>query len=405
MAPAHPHARREERNKNNGTCRCRRSLGASDGGSKRNTMKRIILSGGGTGGHIYPAVAVAEALRRRFGEEVELLFVGAEGKMEMEKVPALGYRIVGLPIAGLQRRLEWHNLLVPFKVLRSIRQARNVIRSFGADVVVGFGGYASAPVLWAAQRMGVPTVIQEQNSYAGVTNKILARGACRICTAYEGMERFFPKEKIVLTGNPLRGRFSKSGTPRAEALDYFGFTPGRKVVLVVGGSLGTRSLNEMMKTWLLSLGGGEAPVQVIWQTGKYYEREMQAFLAAHPVRGIWQGAFIERMDYAYAAADLVISRSGACTVSELCLVAKPVLFVPSPNVAEDHQTKNARALADKGAALLVPDAVCRTEAMPRALELLADEEALRRMSRNIEALARPDAAERIVDEIVRVMKR
>ena len=405
MAPAHPHARREERNKNNGTCRCRRSLGASDGGSKRNTMKRIILSGGGTGGHIYPAVAVAEALRRRFGEEVELLFVGAEGKMEMEKVPALGYRIVGLSIAGLQRRLEWRNLLVPFKVLRSIRQARNVIRSFGADVVVGFGGYASAPVLWAAQRMGVPTVIQEQNSYAGVTNKILARGACRICTAYEGMERFFPKEKIVLTGNPLRGRFSKSGTPRAEALDYFGFTPGRKVVLVVGGSLGTRSLNEMMKTWLLSLGGGEAPVQVIWQTGKYYEREMQAFLAAHPVRGIWQGAFIERMDYAYAAADLVISRSGACTVSELCLVAKPVLFVPSPNVAEDHQTKNARALADKGAALLVPDAVCRTEAMPRALELLADEEALRRMSRNIEALARPDAAERIVDEIVRVMKR
>ena len=368
-------------------------------------MKRIILSGGGTGGHIYPAVAVAEALRRRFGEEVELLFVGAEGKMEMEKVPALGYRIVGLPIAGLQRRLEWRNLLVPFKVLRSIRQARNVIRSFGADVVVGFGGYASAPVLWAAQRMGVPTVIQEQNSYAGVTNKILARGACRICTAYEGMERFFPKEKIVLTGNPLRGRFSKSGTPRAEALDYFGFTPGRKVVLVVGGSLGTRSLNEMMKTWLLSLGGGEAPVQVIWQTGKYYEREMQAFLAAHPVRGIWQGAFIERMDYAYAAADLVISRSGACTVSELCLVAKPVLFVPSPNVAEDHQTKNARALADKGAALLVPDAVCRTEAMPRALELLADEEALRCMSRNIEALARPDAAERIVDEIVRVMKR
>lgn len=405
MAPEHPHARREERNKNNGTCRCRRSLGASDGGSKRNTMKRIILSGGGTGGHIYPAVAVAEALRRRFGEEVELLFVGAEGKMEMEKVPALGYRIVGLPIAGLQRRLEWRNLLVPFKVLRSIRQARNVIRSFGADVVVGFGGYASAPVLWAAQRMGVPTVIQEQNSYAGVTNKILARGACRICTAYEGMERFFPKEKIVLTGNPLRGRFSKSGTPRVEALDYFGFTPGRKVVLVVGGSLGTRSLNEMMKTWLLSLGGGEAPVQVIWQTGKYYEREMQAFLAAHPVRGIWQGAFIERMDYAYAAADLVISRSGACTVSELCLVAKPVLFVPSPNVAEDHQTKNARALADKGAALLVPDAVCCTEAMPRALELLADEEALRRMSRNIEALARPDAAERIVDEIVRVMKR
>ena len=370
---------------------------------KRKPLK-IILSGGGTGGHIYPAVAVAEALKRRLGDDVELLFVGAEGKMEMEKVPALGYRIVGLPIAGLQRRLEWRNLLVPFKVLRSISKARRTIRDFGADVVVGFGGYASGPVLWAAQRMGVPTVIQEQNSYAGVTNKILAKRARRICTAYEGMERFFPAEKILLTGNPLRGNFSKTGADRSEALAYYGLSADLPVVLVVGGSLGTRSLNEMMKAWILRT-EGKASVQVIWQTGKYYEREMQAFLAAHPAKHIWQGAFIDRMDYAYAAADVVVSRSGAGTVSELSLVAKPVVFVPSPNVAEDHQTKNAQALEAKGAALLVADRVCRDEAMDRALALVADKEALARMSANLEKLACPDAAERIVDEIIRTIGR
>lgn len=364
----------------------------------------IIVSGGGTGGHIYPAVAVAEALERRLGDRVELLFVGAEGKMEMEKVPALGYRIVGLPIAGLQRRLEWRNLLVPFKIWRSLRKARKTIREFGADAVAGFGGYASAPVLWAAQRMGVPTLIQEQNSYAGVTNKILSKRARRICTAYEGMERFFPADKIVLTGNPLRGRFSKEGADRAEALAHYGFAPDKQVVLVVGGSLGTRSLNEMMKTWIASFDGAAAPVQVIWQTGKYYEREMREFLAAHPTPGIWQGAFIERMDLAYAAADLVVSRSGAGTVSELCLVAKPVLFVPSPNVAEDHQTKNAQALERQGAAAIVADAVCRTEAMPRALELLADPAALARMSANLERLAKPRAAEDIVDEIMKILQ-
>ena len=364
-------------------------------------MKRIILSGGGTGGHIYPAVAVAEALKRRFGDGVEILFVGAEGKMEMEKVPALGYRIVGLPIAGLQRRLDWRNLAVPFKAVKSIRMAKRIIRDFGADAVVGFGGYASAPVLWAAQRMGVPTVIQEQNSYAGVTNKILAKGARRICTAYEGMERFFPAAKIVLTGNPLRGRFSKEGADRAEALEYYGLTPDLPVILVVGGSLGTRSLNEMMKAWILSLGGADAPVQVIWQTGKYYEREMCEFLAQHPTANIWQGTFIDRMDYAYAAADLVVSRSGACTVSELCLVAKPTLFVPSPNVAEDHQTKNARALADKGAALLIPDSEAVARVMDEVVGLLKDPARLSELSRNIEALAIPDSAERIVNEIER----
>lgn len=364
-------------------------------------MKRIILSGGGTGGHIYPAVAVAEALKRRLGNEVELLFVGAEGKMEMEKVPALGYRIVGLPIAGLQRRLDWHNLAVPFKVLRSLRLARRTIRDFGADAVVGFGGYASAPVLWAAQRMDVPTVIQEQNSYAGVTNKILSRRARCICTAYEGMERFFPADRIVLTGNPLRGRFSKQGADRAEALACYGFTPDLPVVLVVGGSLGTRSLNEMMKAWILRT-EGKAPVQVIWQTGKYYEAEMRRFLEEHPAPGVWQGAFIDRMDRAYAAADVVVSRSGACSVSELCLVGKPTLFVPSPNVAEDHQTKNAQALVDRQAAVLVADAEAPARAMETAGELLADPARRTLLARNIAALAVPDAAERIVDEIEKI---
>ena len=366
-------------------------------------MKRIILSGGGTGGHIYPAVAVAEALKRRLGDEVELLFVGAEGKMEMEKVPALGYRIVGLPIAGLQRRLDWRNLLVPFKVMKSLAKARRTIRDFQADAVVGFGGYASAPILWAAQRMGVKTLIQEQNSYAGLTNKILAKRAAKICTAYEGMERFFPAESIRLTGNPLRGRFSKEGADRQEALAHFGFTAERKTILVVGGSLGTRTLNEMMKHWISQL-DGECPVQVIWQTGKYYEREMQQFLAEHPTTNIWQGAFIDRMDYAYAAADLVISRSGAGTVSELCLVAKPVLFVPSPNVAEDHQTANARALVKEGAAAMVADRDCLEQAVSEAMKLLADEEALRSMSRNLERLARPHAAEDIVDEILKLLE-
>ena len=366
-------------------------------------MKRIILSGGGTGGHIYPAVAVAEALKRKWGEDVELLFVGAEGKMEMEKVPALGYNIKGLPVAGLQRRLALSNLALPFKVASSIRRAKSIIREFNADIVVGFGGYASAPVLWAAQRLGVPTLIQEQNSYAGLTNKLLSKRAKRICVAYDNMERFFPKERIGMTGNPLRGRFSAEGVDRAEALSYYGFTADMPVILVVGGSLGTRTLNEMMKAWVATL-DGEAPVQVIWQTGKFYEREMQAFLAEHPTKNIWQGAFIDRMDYAYAAADVVLSRSGACTVSELCLVAKPTIFVPSPNVAEDHQTKNAMALVEKGAAEIVRDAEAVARGMREAVALAADGERLAKLRRNIEKLAIADSAERVVREIEGLLK-
>jgi UDP-N-acetylglucosamine--N-acetylmuramyl-(pentapeptide) pyrophosphoryl-undecaprenol N-acetylglucosamine transferase len=367
-------------------------------------MKRIILSGGGTGGHIYPAVAVAEALKHKYGNEVEILFVGAEGKMEMEKVPALGYRIEGLPVAGLQRRLTLSNLLLPFKVAKSVSRAKRIIRDFKADIVVGFGGYASAPVLWAAQRLGIPTVIQEQNSYAGLTNKLLSKRAKRICVAYDKMERFFPKERIIMTGNPLRGRFSANSDNRGDALAYYGFNDEMPVVLVVGGSLGTRTLNEMMKAWIKGL-DGVAPVQVIWQTGKYYEKEMQEFLKNHPTKNIWQGAFIERMDYAYAAANVVLSRSGACTVSELCLVAKPTIFVPSPNVSEDHQTKNAMALVEKGAAEIVRDNEAVAKGMKEAVALALDEERLEMLSANIAQLAISDSAARVVEVIDEELKR
>ena len=365
--------------------------------------KRVILSGGGTGGHIYPAVAVAEALKRKYGDNVEILFVGAEGKMEMEKVPALGYRIIGLPIAGLQRRLDWRNLLVPFKVLKSLRKARRTIREFGADVVVGFGGYASAPIVFAAQLMGIPTIIQEQNSYAGLVNKIVGGHAKRVCVAYEGMDRFFDKEKIVMTGNPLRSAFGKGDIDREAAFAHYGMQEGLPTILIVGGSLGTRTLNNMMKSWIVTL-GGEAPVQVIWQTGRFYEKEMREFFANYPTKNITLVPFIDRMDYAYEIADVVVSRSGACTVSELCLAAKPTLFVPSPNVAEDHQTKNARALVDKGAAMMVSDAEAADCGIATALKMVADEKLLRSLSENIAKLATPDAAERVAAEILKQIK-
>lgn len=370
-----------------------------------NTKKyRIILSGGGTGGHFYPAVATAEALKRALGKSVEILFVGAEGKMEMEKVPALGYHIEGLPVAGLQRRLTLSNLALPFKVVRSVRKARQIIREFGADCVAGFGGYASAPVLWAAQRMGLPTVIQEQNSYAGVTNKILSRRARRVCVAYDGMERFFPADRIVMTGNPLRGSFAPDGVDRTAALEYFGFTADKPVILVVGGSLGTRTFNEMMKAGVDDI-VRRGEVQVIWQTGKYYQAEMDAFMEGRESNGVWRGAFIERMDYAYAAADLVVSRSGACTVSELCLMGKPTLFVPSPNVAEDHQTANARALADKDAAEMIRDSEAVAEGLAKALALVNDKNRLETLHNNILRLAIDDSADRVAQHIIAEIKK
>ncbi len=363
----------------------------------RNMKKRVILSGGGTAGHIYPAVAVAEALQRRFGSDIDILFVGAEGRMEMERVPSFGYNIEAVPIAGFKRGLYLSNLLLPYKLLKSLWMARSIIKRFKPDVVVGFGGYASAPIVRAAQIAGVRTLIQEQNSYAGMTNKALSKGADAICVAYDGMERFFPKKRVVLTGNPLRGAFS-SQVDRSEALAHFSLRGDLPTILIVGGSLGTRTLNEMMKRWIES-GGASHSVQVIWQTGRYYSDEMNAFMKEHPASNVWCSPFIERMDYAYCAADVVISRSGASTVSELSIVGKATIFVPSPNVAEDHQTKNAQALVDKGAALMVSDVKADSEAMAMAESLLADSEKLLSLQQNILTLGRGDAADRVVDEI------
>lgn len=367
-----------------------------------NSKLKIILSGGGTGGHIYPSVAVAEALRSKLGDNLDILFVGALGKMEMEKLPALGYRIVGLPVAGLQRKLDLKNLALPFKVLKSVAEARRTIRAFGADAVAGFGGYASAPVLWAAQRMGVPTLIQEQNSFAGMTNKILSKRAKRICVAYDGMERFFPASQTVFTGNPLRGDFS-SLPAREEAAAHFGLKADKPTLLIVGGSLGTRTLNEAVKRYADEI-GTRNEVQVIWQTGKYYESEMEEFMSGRSYGNIWRGAFIDRMDYAYAAADAVISRSGACSVSELSLAGKAVIFVPSPNVAEDHQTKNAAALADKDAAMMIADREAVEKAIPEALKLLQDKSRRTMLEHNIRSLATPDAARLVAEEIIKLVQ-
>ena len=370
---------------------------------KLRKMKKIILSGGGTGGHIYPAVSVAEELKRRLGEDVEILFVGAEGKMEMTLIPNLGYNIKGLNIVGLQRRLTLKNLAFPYYLLRSLSQARRIIKEFQPDVVAGFGGYASAPIVYAAQSMGVPTIIQEQNSYAGLVNKIVGGRAKSVCVAYDGMERFFDKKKIVYTGNPLRSAFGKGDIDREAAFAHYGMKEGMPTLLIVGGSLGTRTLNNMMKSWILTL-DGESPVQVVWQTGRFYEKEMRDFFANYPTKNITLVPFIDRMDYAYEIADVVISRSGACTVSELCLAKKPTLFVPSPNVAEDHQTKNAMALVDKGAAVMVRDCDAADCGISTALKLVSDKAKLEKLSKNIAKLATPDAAARVVDEILKQIK-
>lgn len=392
---------------NQGTCEAKSSAKStcemsSNNGKSMNRSIKIVLSGGGTGGHIYPAVATAEALKRALGESVEVLFVGAEGKMEMEKIPALGYRIVGLPIAGLQRKLSLSNLAVPFKVLRSMRLARKTLREFGADMAIGFGGYASAPLLKAAQRMGIPTILQEQNSFAGVTNKLLAEGARKICVAYEGMERFFPAEKIVHTGNPLRGSFGGT-VDHSEALAHFGLSGTKPVVLIVGGSLGSRTMNEMMKANLDSI-VSKGKLEVIWQNGKYYDKEMEEFCKERDMTGVWRGAFIDRMDYAYEAATVVISRSGACSVSELCLVGKPTLFIPSPNVAEDHQTHNAMALVKRGAARIVKDSEAVEKAFEVVEEMVANPEGLATLRENILSLAISDSADRVAKIAIEELK-
>jgi UDP-N-acetylglucosamine--N-acetylmuramyl-(pentapeptide) pyrophosphoryl-undecaprenol N-acetylglucosamine transferase len=356
-------------------------------------MKRFIISGGGTGGHIFPAVAIANALKKNI-PEAEILFVGAEGRMEMQKVPEAGYNIKGLPIAGLQRSLDFKNLLLPFKVLKSVTMAMEIISEFKPDVAIGVGGYASAPMLFAAKLKGIPFIIQEQNSYAGITNKILGRWANKICVAYDGMENFFPKEKIVFTGNPVRAAISNSSISKKEAMHFFDLNENKKTVLVIGGSLGARTINQSIDAGLQKL--IDADVQLIWQTGKNYAASSPSPLERAGVRSF---DFIKQMDYAYAAADVIISRAGALSVSELCIVGKPCILVPSPNVAEDHQTKNALSLVNKNAALLVKDAEAKEKLMATVLQLLKDEMQQNQLSAAIKTLAIANADERIFNEI------
>ncbi|RYU79457.1 undecaprenyldiphospho-muramoylpentapeptide beta-N-acetylglucosaminyltransferase [Hymenobacter persicinus] len=358
-----------------------------------------MISGGGTGGHIFPAVAIANELRRR-QPEAEILFVGANGRMEMTRVPEAGYRIIGLDIAGLQRRLTPQNLLFPVKVFRSVRKAGKLLEEFRPDAVVGVGGYASAPVLLAATSRGIPSLIQEQNSYAGLVNKLLSRRVDRICVAYAGMDKFFPADKLVVTGNPVRTEIA-SGR-RAEALEFFGLDPARKVLLVIGGSLGARTLNEATAAALPRL--REAGVQLLWQTGKTYYAQAAEQAAPFRAAGLQALEFVQRMDLAYAAADVVVSRAGALSVSELCLTGKPSILVPSPNVAEDHQTKNAQALVSRDAAVLVTDAEAPARLYDDALALLADPTRQQQLSQNVLALAHPDATTTIVDELLKLIK-
>ena len=370
---------------------------------------RAIISGGGTGGHIFPALSIANKLKE-LNPETEILFVGADGRMEMEKVPAAGYKIVGLPISGLQRSLSMSNLALPFKVVKSVSMARKLIKEFNPDIAIGVGGYASAPLLWAATRMGIPTLIQEQNGYAGLTNKILGKKAKSICVAYEGMERFFPADRIVLSGNPIRKEIVPA-TPqmKAQAFEFYGLDPQKKHIFVVGGSLGSRTLNEAMKKWIEDGCPGGKDIEGIWQCGKYYKKSIDSFMqeakeAGKPVGGIQHSDFIMRMDLAYAAADIVISRSGASSVSELCAAHKAVIFVPSPNVAEDHQTHNAMALVGKDAAIMVKDDEASEKLMSTACDLIENEEKITLMERNISALALREAAMTIAEEVYRIVK-
>ena len=370
---------------------------------------RAIISGGGTGGHIFPALSIANKLKE-VNPETEILFVGAEGRMEMEKVPAAGYKIIGLPIAGLQRSLTPSNLALPFKVIKSLRMAKRTIKEFKPDIAIGVGGYASAPLLWAAGRLGIPTLIQEQNGYAGLTNKIVGKKAKAICVAYEGMERFFPADRIILSGNPIRKDIVPATEQmKEEGFAFYGLNPQAKHIFIVGGSLGSRTLNEAMKKWIAEGCPGGEDIEVIWQCGKYYKASVDQFMeemkaAGKDISRIQHSDFIQRMDLAYAVADVVISRSGASSVSELCAAHKAVIFVPSPNVTEDHQTHNAMALVKKDAALIVKDAEASEKLMSTACELIENADKTALLEENIGKLALRDAAMTIVDEIYKIVR-
>lgn len=356
-------------------------------------MKRFIISGGGTGGHIFPAIAIADELKRRL-PDAEILFVGAKDRMEMQKVPQGGYPIEGLWISGLQRKLSWQNLLFPLKFISSLLKSRSIIKRFKPDAVIGTGGFASGAVVKVAGQMGIPTFIQEQNSYAGITNKMLAKNAHKICVAYDAMEQFFPKEKIVKTGNPIRDGLLNIAQYRSEGLSYFHLDSQRKTLLVLGGSLGARRINQLIEQQLPLF--EQLGVQVLWQCGKLYYEEYKKY-NSEQVRVL---AFIDRMELAYAAADVIISRAGASSVSELCVVGKPVIFIPSPNVAEDHQTKNARAIADKQAAILLRESELNEQFANTFSKLIADEAQQEALSAHIKALAQPNATKDIVNLIL-----
>jgi UDP-N-acetylglucosamine--N-acetylmuramyl-(pentapeptide) pyrophosphoryl-undecaprenol N-acetylglucosamine transferase len=365
-----------------------------------NKMK-VIISGGGTGGHIFPAIAIANALKKRV-PGINILFVGAKGRMEMEKVPDAGYPIEGLTISGIQRSLSLKNLSFPFKVLAALRHAKRIVKDFKPDAVVGVGGYASGPVLRVASGMHIPAVIQEQNSYPGVTNKLLAAKAAKICVAYEGMEKFFPKEKIILTGNPVRQDILDLAGKRQKGVEEFGIDAAKKVVLIIGGSLGARTINESIHQGLGIF--AEKNVQLIWQTGKSYAELAKDAVAPFAEKGIRTFAFISRMDIAYAVADLVVSRAGAISISELCLVKKPAILIPSPNVAEDHQTHNAMALVRNEAALMVKDIESREKLLQVLFELLENETLCAKLSENIGVLGKASAADDIAGVVLNLME-
>lgn len=356
-------------------------------------MKRFIISGGGTGGHIFPAIAIADELKRRL-PDAEILFVGAKDRMEMQKVPQAGYPIEGLWISGLQRKLSWQNLLFPLKFISSLLKSRSIIKRFKPDAVIGTGGFASGAVVKVAGQMGIPTFIQEQNSYAGITNKMLAKNAHKICVAYDAMEQFFPKKKIVKTGNPIRDGLLNIAQYRSEGLSYFHLDSQQKTLLVLGGSLGARRINQLIEQQLPLF--EQLGVQVLWQCGKLYYEEYKKY-NSEQVRVL---AFIDRMELAYAAADVIISRAGASSVSELCVVGKPVIFIPSPNVAEDHQTKNARAIADKQAAILLRESELNEQFANTFSKLIANEAQQEALSAHIKALAQPNATKDIVNLIL-----
>ena len=365
-----------------------------------NSPLKVLISGGGTGGHIFPAVAIANALRRR-DPRTEIHFVGALGRMEMERVPAAGYDITGLPVAGFDRKRLWRNFSVVMKLMRSLRLARKVLRDFNPDIAVGVGGYASGPMLKQVQKAGIPTLLQEQNSYAGVTNKLLAKKADKICVAYEGMERFFPAESIVMTGNPVRADILQSSLSPADARRKLGMDPDRPMVLVVGGSLGARSINDSIARYLSDIVATGA--QVLWQTGKLYATECQAVAEKHP--HVTAVPFISDMAAAYRAADLVVSRAGASTISEIQLLGVPSVLVPSPNVAEDHQRKNALALADRNAAVMVQDADAPQQLGRVIAELMAQPDRRATLGRNAAEMALRNSDEKIVDCIYQILNK